>query len=184
MFPETAKKLKLLLRNVHYKTVLNAGSGAFDYFHDQQPWIWEDVLGQLLYNECSLVNVDNKPDVTLPFTHENKYTFMQADITKRIPCADQSIDVILCTSVVEHVEDPQAMLREFERVIRDDGILFLEAPSVYPIHHDPIDTGLRIADKDECAQFLGPTWEILHCIPIVGEPPFEGSGILVEARIA
>ncbi len=41
----------------------------------------------------------------------------------RLPLADQSLDGILCSSVLEYVPDPAACLTEFARVIRPGGLL-------------------------------------------------------------
>ncbi len=40
-----------------------------------------------------------------------------------LPLADQSLDGILCSSVLEYVPDPAACLTEFARVVRPSGLL-------------------------------------------------------------
>ena len=34
---------------------------------------------------------------------------------------DESVDVVLCTEVLEHIERPQTALAEFHRVMRNGG---------------------------------------------------------------
>ena len=41
----------------------------------------------------------------------------------QLPVADQSLDGILCSSVLEYVPDPAACLTEFARVVRPGGLL-------------------------------------------------------------
>jgi SAM-dependent methyltransferase len=38
-----------------------------------------------------------------------------------LPLADASVDVLVCERVLQHVEDPDAAVREFARVLRPDG---------------------------------------------------------------
>jgi 2-polyprenyl-3-methyl-5-hydroxy-6-metoxy-1,4-benzoquinol methylase len=42
-----------------------------------------------------------------------------------LPLADQSLDGILCSSVLEYVPDPAACLAEFARVLRPQGLLLV-----------------------------------------------------------
>jgi SAM-dependent methyltransferase len=43
--------------------------------------------------------------------------------------ADRSQDVVICNSVLEHLWEPLATLRELERIVADDGTLLLNVPS-------------------------------------------------------
>lgn len=49
------------------------------------------------------------------------------DIT-RLPFADGSFDVILCSHVLEHIPDDAAAMRELRRVLRPGGWALLEVP--------------------------------------------------------
>ncbi len=48
---------------------------------------------------------------------------------EKIPYDDKYFDKILCSEVIEHVLDPDPLLREMKRVLRDDGILSLSIPN-------------------------------------------------------
>jgi SAM-dependent methyltransferase len=58
---------------------------------------------------------------------------------RKIPIADQSIDVVLCTQVIEHIPDPQAVVQEIHRILRPGGSLILSVPSIFPQHGSPGD---------------------------------------------
>jgi 2-polyprenyl-3-methyl-5-hydroxy-6-metoxy-1,4-benzoquinol methylase len=54
-----------------------------------------------------------------------------------IPEPDQSFDIILCSEVFEHLPDPLAALKEFERLLVSGGKLILTAPFCSLTHFSP-----------------------------------------------
>lgn len=58
---------------------------------------------------------------------------------KQIPVGDASYDLVLCTQVLEHVNEPGGVLREFARVLKPGGQLWLTAPLFYEEHEVPYD---------------------------------------------
>lgn len=56
-----------------------------------------------------------------------------------IPVPDASFDTVLCTQVIEHVADHQALLREAHRVLRSNGVLILSGPMYWHLHEEPHD---------------------------------------------
>ena len=53
-----------------------------------------------------------------------------------IPLEDNSVDVVLCTEVIEYIYDYKKLLSEMSRVLKQDGILLLSFPFIYPLHAD------------------------------------------------
>ncbi|MCC6523798.1 MAG: class I SAM-dependent methyltransferase [Polyangiaceae bacterium] len=49
----------------------------------------------------------------------------------RIPLPDDSVDLIVCDYVFEHIADPQQFLGEAHRVLRPGSHLFFRTPNVY-----------------------------------------------------
>lgn len=58
---------------------------------------------------------------------------------RRIPFADDSFEHILCTEVLEHSLDPQALIDEMLRVLRPGGELVATIPFSARVHHAPYD---------------------------------------------
>jgi SAM-dependent methyltransferase len=54
-----------------------------------------------------------------------------------IPVKDASFDAILCTEVLEHVPEPIRAIKEFARILKPGGTLFLTAPLGSGIHQNP-----------------------------------------------
>jgi len=51
----------------------------------------------------------------------------------------KSVDVVLSSQVLEHVEDPISYLQEARRVLQDNGIIILSTHGVWRYHPDPCD---------------------------------------------
>jgi SAM-dependent methyltransferase len=74
------------------------------------------------------------------FPHRRYITadrFASADVTcdaTVLPFAAGSFDLVLCTEVLEHVPDPDAMLREIGRTLRPRGALALTTPLTWGVH--------------------------------------------------
>ncbi len=51
-----------------------------------------------------------------------------------MPIPDESIDAIICSSVLEHVKDPTTAVKEMHRILKKGGKIFVYVPSIYPYH--------------------------------------------------
>jgi len=57
--------------------------------------------------------------------HSRPLRFQHIPTIAHLPLANQSLDGILCSSVLEYVPDPPACLAEFARVLRPGGLLIV-----------------------------------------------------------
>jgi GT2 family glycosyltransferase/protein-L-isoaspartate O-methyltransferase len=82
-------------------------------------------------------------------------TFVCADGAS-IPLADASVDVVVSFETIEHVPDPERLLHELRRVLRQDGVLVISSPnkSVYGALHPPNQFHVRELEQDEFARML------------------------------
>lgn len=58
---------------------------------------------------------------------------------RSLPMADASFDGVICTQVLEHAAEPEALLTEIARVLKSGAPAILTMPFVWPQHEKPYD---------------------------------------------
>jgi SAM-dependent methyltransferase len=56
-----------------------------------------------------------------------------------LPFLSESLDGILCTQALEHVNEPFVVISEFYRILKTGGVLYLSAPQGWGVHQAPHD---------------------------------------------
>jgi SAM-dependent methyltransferase len=91
----------------------------------------------------------------LDIGHDGEYTFKSDNITRLniypgenidvvydgdiIPFEDKTFDKILLRCILEHVNNPDSLLKEASRTLKENGVMVIEVPFINPIHAAPID---------------------------------------------
>ena len=96
--------------NLEHKVIVNIGSGT-NRIHPE------------------IINID-----ILPF----KNVDIVADIVE-LPLANESVDGIICDTVLEHITNPDLAMRELSRILKPGGALITIVPFLYPYHSSPND---------------------------------------------
>ncbi len=52
---------------------------------------------------------------------------------------NESFDTILCTQVLEHVADPEKLLKKAYQILKPNGVIILTAPLISALHEQPND---------------------------------------------
>jgi len=100
--------------------VLDAGAGEAPY--------------RELFDHCEYVTAD-----WIQSVHPGAENADVIASLENLPVADASFDAVLCTQVLEHVDDPVAVLAQLQRVLRPGARLWLTVPLVWPLHEEPFD---------------------------------------------
>ena len=85
-----------------------------------------------------------------------------------LPVEDASFDVVLCTQVLEHADDPAQVVHELRRAVKPGGRVLASTHGVQVYHPDPVDlrrwthTGLRRLFEDN------GDWSSLEVVPSSG----------------
>ncbi len=81
-------------------------------------------------------------------TNAEKFTTLDTDprgqpdilsSAETIPLADNCMDGVLCTQVLEHVPHPQTVMKEIARVLKPGGYCVLTVPQMNELHEVPHD---------------------------------------------
>ena len=90
-----------------------------------------------------LFDQNNIAYVGIDIVDAEKFDYCNADIVpfdgKRIPFADESVDDILCTEVLEHVPHYQDLINEMYRVLKPGGCIIVTVPWSARFHYIPHD---------------------------------------------
>ena len=58
---------------------------------------------------------------------------------EKIPVTENSYDMVLMAEVLEHLLNPDLVLKECNRILKTNGQLVATIPFLYPVHSDPKD---------------------------------------------
>lgn len=78
---------------------------------------------------------------------------IQCDFTREIPLPEDSVDLLVCHSVLEHVADVRATIHNFDRVLRVGGFTFL---TVNPLYYSAAGSHIYHPERLENWEHLDP----------------------------
>lgn len=111
------------LRKTKSVTLLDLGCGkkiSFYYFAKKRGVIFKKYIGidPLLSQDIFKKNKNNKSIILI-----------KKPLEKKIPLADKQVDYVVGFAFLEHIKNPQAILPESVRVLKDDGRAIFTTPT-------------------------------------------------------
>jgi len=77
--------------------------------------------------------------VTCADWNGNRHVDLTCDLAQALPLASGSFDTIILSDVLEHVPEPEQVLTELARLLKEGGKLLLNVPFFYWLHEKPHD---------------------------------------------
>ena len=99
--------------------ILDIGSGLCNYYPENV------IESKNNYFACDL------SDDLKEFLRKRGIKFTQGDMVKdNLTLKENSFDIIICSHVIEHIEEPSNILFEINKLLKISGILFLKTPDI------------------------------------------------------
>lgn len=117
-----AKKYELNIKKYVSGYLLDLGCGNVPLYA-----IYKDCT-----TDCYCVDWENT-------SHLNPYIDQMMDLNSELNLADNSFSTIILSDVLEHINQPERLIRETYRILKKDGHVLLNVPFMYWLHEEPYD---------------------------------------------
>ena len=105
------------VNNLEPGRILDAGAG-FGFFLSAINNDWEKYATEL--SEFCVEHIQkNSPEVNV-----------KSEVLEDLSYQDDYFDIIYCHHVIEHVEDPHSVIRNFSRMLKPNGVLIIGCPNI------------------------------------------------------
>jgi ubiquinone/menaquinone biosynthesis C-methylase UbiE len=113
-------------------------------------------------NAASVIGVDIDPRATDygRRNHQVGSTWFICSSADRLALPDGCIDIIVSFETLEHVPDDGALIGEFYRVLRPEGLLIVSTPNQWPLADAPFH--VREYDRQSFEAVLAPGFDCLE----------------------
>lgn len=112
------------------KKVLDVGSSTINFRTNFQNYIDENIFKYLRKNDAKIKYLDMKSD---------KGVDIVADVSIKHFSIEEEFDLVLCCSLLEHVNDLDTTVKNISTTVGVGGYLIVTMPYKYQYHLDPID---------------------------------------------
>ncbi len=138
------------VKNVN--SILDAGCGSGYYL-------------PVLSKKCkTLYGVDNslasiKKSIEVTKKYDLNAKIYRSDISKRIPIKNKKIDIILCTETIEHIKNVDGVLKEFNRILKNNGKVIISVPNFTPFSFEYLREVVSERDPTHVHRYTLKKWK-------------------------
>ena len=146
---EATRLCEILLAQQDISPLLNLGSSDARFRRETRPHIEARLFAPLRQAGVEVVHADLKQAPGVDVVGD----ILDPVIVARLQA--MKFRCVLVSNLLEHVRDRAAVASACETIAGPDALILASAPSSYPYHADPIDTGYRPAPGQLAAVFAG-----------------------------
>lgn len=143
MFVQESELLKKILDRISLKPasrILDIGSSSIEFRTVIQPHLDKNVFKPLRDKGYIIHHLDKKKEVGVDICMNLTKVMNSKKIIDKY-------DLILCTNILEHVENRDIFLNNLLRFADENTLILFTVPKTYFKHNDPIDTMYRPTPK-------------------------------------
>lgn len=128
----------------YFQKALNLGTGEGDYDRMIAPFCQQLMACDINENDVAFARELNADIPNIQYQVENAL---------QLSFADNTFDLITSVDVIEHVGQPEQMMREVARVLKPNGLAMITFPTWdYPFTYDPINKLGSLFTKKKISQ--------------------------------
>lgn len=129
--------------------LLNIGSSTAHFRENVQPHILHNIFKPLSEQKRKVIHLDMKMDAGVDVIGD------LSDDSFRETLKEKGIKSILCSNLLEHLEDPKPICNSIVKLLKSKDLIIITVPYYFPYHKDPIDTMLRPSIEELALMFPG-----------------------------
>ncbi len=129
--------------------ILNIGSATSHFREVVKPHIYNNIFKPLEKTGVHIVHSDIKDGVGVDLVGD----LYDSKFLEKLK--EGRYDVVLCSNLLEHLENRKDICEALVEVLHPGGYLIITVPYRYPYHLDPIDTMYRPNIKELADSFSG-----------------------------
>lgn len=155
MLEEESVWIKETLRETNISTikdVLDIGSSTKEFRTQIQPYIDTNIFKPLRDKNKTIQHLDRKEEDGIDFVCDIEHIRAE-DIGKKF-------DLIICCSLLEHVQQPMKACSVLMDIVKENGFLLITVPRMYRYHPDPVDTMFRPSMNELISMF--PSMDVVR----------------------